>query len=343
MKMLKVTIILFMIFSVSGLFAAGETTKSGTAAAQFLKIGVGARAQAMGGSAAALSGDVFSLYWNPAGIADIHRVSWVGTHTRWFADITHQFTGLVLPVGLNSTLGVSATYLTMNEEEITTIESPGGTGLFWDASDIAGGISFATQLTDRFSIGITGKYVYQKVFNETASTLALDVGTLLKTGFKGLMIGMSFTNFGGDLQLAGRDLIRAYDPNPANSRNDDVDVRLHTEPWPLPVNFRVGLAMNLVGKSGESFLANDHHAVLLAIDANHPNDAAENVRFGLEYRLNRLLALRAGYKFNEDLVKFTFGGGLQVPLRQSLVTVDFATASYGELDYVNFLDLGFLF
>jgi hypothetical protein len=322
---------------------ARETTKAGTAAAQFLKIGVGARAQAMAGAFVAATGDVASLYWNPAGAATISQKSWSGTYTNWLADLTHQFTGLIIPVRSNSVVGISATFLNMGAEEITTLEKPAGTGLFWDASDFAVGISYAKQLTDFFSIGITGKYIHQRIYHETASTLALDVGTCLRTPFHGLRIGMCFSNFGGDLQLDGRDLMRGYDLNPANSRNDAVDARLGTPPWPLPINFRVGIALELMGNHPENFWQARHHQLLLLADANHPNDAAENVCAGLEYLAFQKMALRGGYQFNSDLLSFTFGGGLKIPLRTSILTIDYALANFGEFNYINYFSFSLVF
>ncbi|MDA0378244.1 MAG: hypothetical protein O2899_02035, partial [Bacteroidetes bacterium] len=50
---------------------ANTITKVGTTAAQFLKLGVGARAVAMGGSFVAESSDLSALYWNPAGLSKI--------------------------------------------------------------------------------------------------------------------------------------------------------------------------------------------------------------------------------------------------------------------------------
>ena len=44
-------------------------TKVGTTSAQFLKIGVGAKAIAMGGTFVAQANDLSALYWNPAGLA----------------------------------------------------------------------------------------------------------------------------------------------------------------------------------------------------------------------------------------------------------------------------------
>ncbi len=343
MKFTRIVTIFILFCTMIPLHAAEETTKAGTAAAQFLKIGVGARAQALGGAFVAMTNDVTNLYWNPAGISEVDQISWIGTHTRWFADITHQFTGLVIPVGGSSALGFSATLVTMDEEEITTIDQPKGTGLFWDARDVAVGISYARKITDRFSIGFTGKYIHQKIYNETASAVALDVGSNLDTGFKGIHIGMSFTNFGGDLKLSGRDLIRAYDPNPANSRNDDVDVRLHTEPWPLPVNFRVGIAIEVMGTNEDYFFQLSNHQLMLAIDANHPNDAAENMRIGMEYQLYGMFSARGGYIVNEDLAQLTFGLGMNFELRNTAFSFDYAMASYGELDYVNYLTFGLHF
>ena len=84
--MKKLIIILIVIaFQTAGF--AGGFSKVGTAAAQFLKIGVGARAMGLGGSFTALANDVSTLYWNPAGITNFNGFSLAVTHTEWFADI----------------------------------------------------------------------------------------------------------------------------------------------------------------------------------------------------------------------------------------------------------------
>ena len=106
--------ILCLLIIVSTIFA-GESSKNGTTAAQFLKIGVGARPMGMAGSYAAQSDDIYSLYWNPAGITKIKGISFTGVHTRWFADITHQFFGLVLPLNGSSSIGAHATVLNMDD------------------------------------------------------------------------------------------------------------------------------------------------------------------------------------------------------------------------------------
>ncbi|MBN1638193.1 MAG: UPF0164 family protein, partial [Ignavibacteriales bacterium] len=64
----------------------GTTNKVGTTAANFLKIGAGARAIGMGGAYTALSDDIYSVYYNPAGIARTEGTGQVSfNHAEWLA------------------------------------------------------------------------------------------------------------------------------------------------------------------------------------------------------------------------------------------------------------------
>lgn len=337
------TIINALVFSVArGAFAQEVTSKAGTASAQFLKIGVGARATAMGGAFAALADDATALHWNPAGLVQIDNIAFSSSHLEWFADISHDFAGLAVPVGGSGVIGLSATLFNIGEIEITTIQEPRGTGLFYDASDVAVALTYAHSMTDRFSAGVTVKFVHQRIYNESASTFAVDIGTLLVTPLKGLRIGMQFSNFGSKLKLDGRDLIRAYDPNERNTRNAGVESRLSTEPWELPVNFRVGIALDIIGGANGVY----HSAVnrlTFAADGNHPNDGPETGNFGLEYSWRDILSARMGYRFNYDLEDLTYGGGLQIPLKGARLRLDYAFAAFGELDDIHHFTFGLEF
>jgi len=316
--------------------------KVGSSAAQFLKIGVGSRALAMSNAFAGVSNDASTLYWNPAGIANVRQIAWTASYTNWIADIAHQFTGVVVPLGPSSSIGFSATFVSMDQEEITTEAQPQGTGFFWDASDLAVAVSYARWMTDRFAIGITAKYVSQKIWNESAATFAFDIGTYLHTRYKGIVIGMCFSNFGGSLQLAGRDLIREYDHNPNNSLNVGVETRLNTEPWPLPVNFRVGFAMDVVGHA-DNFIHSTDNRFTFAMDGNHPNDDSEKLNFGIEYGWKETIFARFGYGLGYDLANFTYGGGLKFKISGSNFLFDYALAPYQELGNIHYFTIGLSF
>jgi len=312
-----------------------EFSKVGTAAAQFLKIGVGARAMGMGESFVAVANDASTLFWNPAGLTNLSGISLLVSHSDWFAQISHNYAGLTFAWDRQNALGISVIALSTPEQEVTTVAQPEGTGVYYDVGDIALGLSYARALTDRFSTGLTVKYIQQNAFNETASTIAFDLGTWLRTGFHGLAIGMCLSNFGGRLQLDGRDLISKSDPDPYQTGNWEVDSRLKTEAWPLPLNFRVGLALNIF----ETLLPVERNRLTLALDANHPKDNVERVNWGAEYGWHETLFVRAGYKHNYDAEKWAFGGGLKFNVRQQTFALDYALVDFGDLGKVSRLSV----
>ena len=89
---------------------AGATTKVGTSAAQFLKIGAGCRAAALGGAYVAIANDAAALYWNPAGLARLDHNELLLMHADWLAETNYNFGGVVMNFGGNA-LGVFLTYL----------------------------------------------------------------------------------------------------------------------------------------------------------------------------------------------------------------------------------------
>ena len=55
---------------------------------EFLAIGVGARAHGMSGAITASTSDVYSTYWNPAGLTGIESPVQLGLmHAEWFAGV----------------------------------------------------------------------------------------------------------------------------------------------------------------------------------------------------------------------------------------------------------------
>lgn len=329
---------LLLIFNSGSGFA--QFSKAGSAAAQFLKVGVGAKAMALGGAYGALADDATALYWNPAGIALIKNPVLCGSYTKWFADITHQFVGVVLPLERYGVIGLSTVFLSMDDMEITTIEQPRGTGEYFSAYDLSIGFSYAKWITDRFSIGFTGKYINQKIYNEAAAGFAIDIGTRLKTDFRGLVIAMNFSNIGSKMQLRGRDLLRGYDPNPNSSSNPYTDANLNTELWALPTNFRVSVCMNIIGDKNSLFQSKNN-VLILGIDGNHPTDGSEKASVGLEYQWRQLIFLRSGYKINYNDEDYAFGVGLKQNWGGNNFTFDFAYLPFNKLNDVQVFSISY--
>lgn len=339
----------FLIFTIALCFAGSlqlqgaGVNKSGTVAGQFLKIGVGARASALGGGYVGLANGADALYWNPAGIAWMPKSQLMVSHSEWFANIDHEFLAVAFPMGSVGTFGLSFTALSAPEMEQTTISQPEGTGIFFDVLDIAIGGTYARRLTDRFSFGVTAKYVYQKLFNETASTLVLDLGGYLQTGFKGMRLGMSMSNFGGKMKMDGRDLIVSYNPDPNAPGAPPAEAKLSTESWPLPTTFRVGIALDIFGKERQGVFANEAQRLTLTADGNQRNDAAETLNMGLEYAWNERFFLRGGYRVNHDTEDYSAGMGVQVPLQTWMIIADYAISNMNDLGAVHRIGIGLQF
>ena len=313
--------------------------KVGTTAAPFLKIGVGARAVALGGNFTAVANDVSAMYWNPAGISEISNTSMAATHTSWFAGISHDVVQMAVPIGVFSAIGLELIYLSSGDIEQTTIEEQDGNGIFYDVTDLALALAYAMKLTDRFAVAVKGKLIRQTIYNENASAFAFDFGTIYRTEFNGLRIGMNLANFGGSMTMTGNDLLEVKE-DPITGQQ--IEYNLKTESWPLPIVFRVGIAIDIFGEK-EAIFQNRMNRITLAIDGNHPNDNYETIGAGIEYEWNGILALRLGYKHNHDIEDISFGGGLKFILGGIRFNVDYAYADYGDLDAVQRFTAGLTF
>ncbi|MDP7036992.1 MAG: PorV/PorQ family protein, partial [Candidatus Marinimicrobia bacterium] len=310
-------------------------------AAQFLKIGIGARGTAMGGAFAAIDGDISSMYWNAAGIASMNRLETMFVDGDWLAGVRLQYLGFSIPIHRIGVLGLSVTNLSVPEDKVRTISEPEGTGEYWGARDLAANLSFARKLSDKFSIGGNIKYIQQTIWHASASTYAADLGALFETPFNGIRLGASINNYGGKMKLEGRDQKISVDPDPLNQGNVEfINANLETDQFPIPLIFRVGLSGELINKQ--------NLRLSYAIDALHPNDNSEYVNLGMETVFNNLVSIRAGYPslYKEESIEGpTFGAGLNYRIWRTatILKVDYSFADFGPLGDVKRISIGFNF
>lgn len=329
-KNIIITLMIIALLSVP--MSAQSVSKVGTTAANFLKIGVGARAIGMGGAYVSLANDASAMFWNPAGIALISGGEAFFNHSEWIADMNFDYAGIVVAIPTVGSFGVNATFLSMGDMERTTEYYPEGTGQKFDAGSYALGLSFARSLTDRFSIGVNVKYINEYILNSSASGMAIDLGTMFVTPLNGLRIGANISNFGTKMQMNGRDILVQHDIDPLHEGNNEkINADLSTDQFDLPLHLRVGVSYD--------FLQNvDKNQLWISVDATHPNDNVETVNIGGEYVFMNMVSIRAGYNslFNEDSEKgLAFGAGLNYRLMGSVqAKVDYAYETFGRFDNV---------
>ena len=312
----------------------------GTVSAVFLNIGIGARASALGGAFTAIADDAAALYWNPAGITRCHRVEVTFNHSDWFLDIYHEFVGAVIPAGRHS-FGASITYLGVPDQKIRTIEEPEGTGKFYNASDLAIGLSYGFQFTDQFAMGLTIKYIREQIYNTSASAGALDLGVFYQpSNIKWLQLGMQIANFGSDMRFTGHDLNIKVDQDPDHNSNNRLPASMDTDAFSLPLIFRFGLAAIPI--------QNKYNRLITAIDLIHPSNNSESLNVGVEYVFRGAIALRAGYHslFERDYEisgGLTMGGGIKFYTAGMLLILDYAYRDFGILNMVSRVSCGLRF
>jgi opacity protein-like surface antigen len=315
-----------------GYIEAASQSKVGTTAAQFLGIPIGARAISMGAASVATANDVSSIYYNPGAFSQARKTEIYVSTTDWFVGSKFRWLGAMLNIDGTNAVGLSITQLSYGDEEVTTPEKPDGTGEQWSAQDIALAISYCRNLTDQFSIGGSAKYISQSIWHETASTIAFDVGLLFITGFYDMRLGMSISNFGGDMKMNGSDLTRIIDIDPGNAGSNKLNVaELKTDPWPIPLFFRVGVAMDII--------KDETTVVTVEGDAMRPSDNVEVVNVGTEVTIMKIISLRAGFKslFQKDSEEgLTFGGGLKYDQLENMgIEVSYAYQNFGRFGNLN--------
>lgn len=275
----------------------GGASRAGTAAAQFLQIGVSARAAGMGDTYVALVDNAAGAYYNPSVLAWITQRQALFTHTDLPAGLAHYFGSYVQPVGSVGTFALSFLMLTTGDIPVTAAYQ-GPTGEMFSATEMAIGLSYARYLTTWFAVGGTAKFVAQDLAGFDSRTWAFDVGTIFKTGWRQSRIGMSVTNFGPDISFG-----------------EESELGFKSQRFPMPLSFRFGGVIDLV--------YSEKNKLWFAAELHQPNDNLRHQSIGLEYAFNDLIFLRGGWKIDEETEgpdkdgfaeSFSFGAGLNLSL-----------------------------
>lgn len=298
------------------LFPTLGEQRAGISTAQFLKIGVGGRATALGDAFVAIANDASSLYWNPAGIVLFGDNQVLFAHNSWLVDINHEFAGAVYHLDEDNALGLSVTSLSTQKMKVTTEFAPFGTGEYFSFGDFAFGVTYARRMTNKFSFGATVRYLDETLGKLNMRGVVVDLGTFYYTGLGSSRFAVAVSNFGNQLAPDGEVVL--------------VGKRSKTQ-WQSfspPTMFRFGFAMEPYETPTQKLTT--------SIQLNHPNDNSENVSLGAEYYLHlpeyaTSLALRGGYKLNVDEQGFTFGAGIEAPVPYARLTVDYAYAAFSRL------------
>jgi hypothetical protein len=282
----------------------------GTSSGSFLRIGVGARAVAMGGAYVAVCDDITACAWNPAGLVHVTGSELAFNYVSWPADISYSHACYGLPVEvLEGTVAIQFGSLSTDLME-TTEYHPYGTGREFSFTDWLFGISVARSFTDRFSGGFAVKYVREELGVEVGgpvtNALVMDAGTYYRIGPRDMRLAVALTNFGSDMSPAG-----SFDKS-TPSGPTDADY----EGFAPATEFRFGIALEPVKR--------DWLNTVVDIELSHPADNEETFRLGGEAVFMDVLSVRAGHDINADELKTSLGVGARTDLFSVGASFDYA-------------------
>ncbi|MDQ6886337.1 MAG: PorV/PorQ family protein [Gemmatimonadota bacterium] len=334
-----------------------RVSQVGTRGANFLHVGIGARAEGMAGAVSALIDGPNALFWNPANIASRDNLSVFASYERLFGNsgITDVTAALTLPIGQGA-LGVGITQYSSGQIERTTENAPEGgdpafPGTFsWIGTAFSA--HYARNVTDRLTAAIGGRYATEGIDVASSSYFAADISTRFRTGLYGLTVGAALSNLGGSGNFNGPGVQQQVSQprynGQATGRNIPFNYRTREEPIPTTVQF--GVLSSLFGDAEALFGTSTTHALNGEVDFMHANDTDVQAAVGLEYGFRKQLFARIGKRwYNEQHSGegfsrgFALGGGLHVPFLGRHLALDYAFVNQGQLQHNQVLSFDFGF
>ena len=295
-------------------------TKVATSAANWLKLESGARGIGMGGSQTASGIGVSAIPYNPSSITFINKDQEVYySKVNYLAGISHNTIAYGRKMTYSDYLGLHLFYLDSGPIGVTTIWEPDGTGENYHVYNYALRLVYARMMTDRLRIGGCIKYIREEIYTMSMQSFVLDIGSNFDTGIYGLMLGMSVSNFGPDVQFYGEGLeVQVPD-------TIDVEERLlrRTQKFPVPLVFRLGLKKDMLVSEEDAV-----HRLTVSVDGINPIDYVLYWSMGAEYAWRNIAFVRAGTHLGHSTAGLSVGGGL----KWSIIAVDYAYVNYGILE-----------
>ncbi len=153
-------------------------------AGEFLTHGVGARALGMGSAFVAVSDDVTTGYWNPAGAPDVEGRTVQLMHAETFGDVVNYDTGAYIhPLEGGAALAITVIRLAVDDIPFTDFYEDENriyyneADITWESdSEMAMLVTYGRRVSDRFRLGGSLKLITKSIANYTCYGAGFDVG-----------------------------------------------------------------------------------------------------------------------------------------------------------------------
>ncbi|MDD3627038.1 MAG: PorV/PorQ family protein [bacterium] len=333
---MKRILTIILTLSLIALSVPAFAVTTGGTSAQFLKIPIGPRAEAMGGAFTGLADDGSALFWNPAGTAQVNKAQMVGGYVGYVAKIKYEYFAASFPIGEYDYFGIGLGALNTPPMLVTSIETVdingeiinnlyGATQDEFNASDNFFIFNYSRRFVynqrDLFYLGVNLKYIRESLEEYKDFTVCGDLGLIFKLN-ENFRLGLAVQNMGGSLKFI-------------------------EEEEQIPQSMRFGVSYY--------FMNNELNRLVVASDIIKFNDEDINVGLGGEYVFRDLFSLRLGYK-NTDLGSLTAGCGVIVKftktrkikgtverIEMARIGINYSFVDFGDLGQTHRYSMSFTF
>jgi hypothetical protein len=288
-KFLKALALFILCLSLG--YTANVWASPGTEGAAFLDIPVGGGPAAMGAAYSALATDAYAATINPAGLGFVDSTQFSGQHLAYLDTIHYEYLSFAHPLSRSpscsswlcgpSGIGMSVQYLGSGDIpgfDVDTNGNPVSTGNF-SAHYASYNLAYGKEMTDKLSLGLTGKLINAKIDDVSANAYAADLGSMYKLK-PNLTLAATLTNMGTKLKFI--------------SEGDSLPSAVHL---------------------AAAYQPTSHW--LVTTEGVYELNGLPSIHFGGEWHPIEMIALRAGYRTDTTkelsaLAGFTTGVGIQV-------------------------------
>ena len=296
--MKRVLIYLYIVCCAAGLRAQGAET-----AFQFLQLPVSSHAAALGGDNITIAEDDAELsYHNPALLTNVSNRTLSLNYMNYLHRTNTMGAGYAMEVGERSILGFKAQYLDFGKMKNTDVD--GNVLGNFSAKDMVLMGTYCFDFTDRWTGGVSGKFIYSNYEQVYSLALGVDLGINYYNAEHGFSLSAVARNLGGQ--------VKSFDET-------------HE---PLPFNLLVGVSKNFAHAPVRlSLTLTDLHK-WRAEDFYNSSDASwsalllKHFILGADIFPTKSTYLSVGYNFllhselknhaKRSLEGFSLGAGLQV-------------------------------
>ena len=309
---------------------------------EFMNIGVDAAALGMSGAVTALSKDVNSGYWNPAGLVHLEDNALALMHSSYFANIAnYNYIAFAMPLDKRSAVGLSLIRFGVDDILDTTklIDEQGNINYdrinLFSAADYGITFSYARKLPiPGLNYGVNAK-VIRRIIGDFASSW----------GF-GLDVGIQFETKRWKFGLMARDITTTFNAwSFDEDRLQDIQNAIPGQNQDEPESTEITLPKLHLGIAKE-FIFNYDYSLKTELDLicrfEQNNDLIStsfvsiNPAFGFEFGYLELIYLRGGVGNFQNELQFdnsqelTFQPNLGVGFKYNGISIDYAITDIGD-------------